>query len=398
MTITTSSVYFDMYDREIFASPYDVYRRLRNEAPLYYNEARDFFLVSRFDDVARVLSDRDIFISGRGPVYNIIKSGIEMPAGLFIAEDPPQHTVHRALVSRLFTPRAINRIEPEIHEFFDEAAEALVGAKRFDFMKDYAVTLPIQVIGMLFGLPKSDYKTLHATFHKSMNEGTADPDRGALDGIVEVAVWFTEYLDWRAEHPTDDLMTELLTMEFEDETGTTRKLHRDEIITYLSLIVGAGSDTTATGLGWSASLLSDHPEQRARLLEDPGLLTTAVEEVLRCEPPSYHIGRFTVSDVEIHGEVVPAGSTILVLPGAANRDERHHERADEFDISRAPGQNFTFSFGPHFCLGASLAKLEIKLALEAFIKRFPEWTVDRDASTLLGGIDTRGWDYLPVDV
>jgi cytochrome P450 len=396
--MTSSDVYFDMYDRGIFASPYATYRRLRDEAPLYRNDDLDFFLVSQFDDVARVLNDRDTFISARGPVYNIIKSGVEMPPGLFIAEDPPLHTVHRSLVSRLFTPRAIGRIEPQIHALFEQAADSLAGATQLDFMKDFAITLPIKVIGMLFGLPEEDHEALHAAFHKSMNEGTADPDAEALGGILEVAVWFTEYLDSRVDHPTDDLMTELLTMEFEDETGTTRRLERDEIVTYLSLIVGAGSDTTATGLGWAASLLGDHPEQRQRLLDDPGLFPTAVEEVLRCEPPSYHIGRFTTADAEFHGGVVPAGSILLTLPGAANRDDRHFERSDEFDVTRPPQQNFTFSFGPHYCLGASLAKLEIRIALEAFMKRFPDWTVDHEGAELLGGIDTRGWNTLPIQI
>jgi cytochrome P450 len=398
VTTTTPDVFYDMYDREIFASPYETYRRLRDDAPLYYNEERDFYAVSRADDVNRVLSERDTFSSAKGPVYNIIKSGFEVPRGLFIGEDPPLHTVHRALVSRLFTPRAISRIEDEIHELFETSSDALVGSTRIDFMQDFAVLLPIQVIGMLFGLPKSDYGHLHATFHRSMNEATADEESDAFAGILEVAVLFTEYLDERIAHPTDDLLTELLQMEFEDETGTTRRLERDEIVTYLSLIVGAGSDTTATGLGWAASLLGDHPDQRRRLQEDPGLLASAVEEVLRCEPPSYHIGRVTTRDVEIHGQVVPAGSTIVSLPGAANRDDRHLERPDEFDIGRPPSQIYTFSFGPHFCLGASLAKLEIRVALEAFMKRFPDWTVDHDAAELLGGIDTRGWNRLPIEV
>ena len=395
----TSDVFYDMYDREIFTSPHETYRRLRDEAPLYYNEERDFYAVTRFEDVGRVLSDRETFSSSKGPVYNIIKSGIDVPAGLFIGEDPPQHTVHRALVSRLFTPRAIGRIEAEVHELFETSADELAGATQLDFMKDFAVKLPIQVIGMLFGLPKSDYQQLHAIFHQSMNEGTADEEGETFAGILQVAVYFTEYLDERIKNPTDDLLSELLAMEFEDEHGVTRRLERDEIVTYLSLIVGAGSDTTATALGWSASLLSDNPDQRRRLQEEPELFPTAVEEILRCEPPSYHIGRVTTREVELHGQVVPEGAFIVSLPGAANRDERHHgDRAEEFDVTRSPTQNYTFSFGPHFCLGANLAKLEIRLALEAFMKRFPDWTADHDNAELLGGIDTRGWNHLPIEI
>jgi cytochrome P450 len=398
VALTTADVNFDMYDREIYASPYAVYRRLRDEAPLYYNEAYKFFAVSRFDDVSRVLSERDQFISGKGGVYNVVIAGIDMPAGLFIFEDPPGHTIHRALVSRLFTPRAVSRIEPQIRELFSQVTKSVAGEPRFDFMRDYAHKLPIRVIGMLLGLPESDHAQLQAVFHRNMNQNTAETVGGALDGIIETAAWFTEYLDWRVEHPTDDLMTQLLNLEFEDETGTTRVLTRDELVTYLTLITGAGSDTTATAIGWAASLLSAHPDQRRMLREDPSLLGNAVEEVLRFEPPSYHIARTVAEDVEIQGETVPAGSIIVTLPASANRDERHYPDGDVFDITRTPGQTFTFSFGPHFCLGASLARLEMRIALEAMLEHFGEWTVDCEASVMTGGIDTRGWDSLPVDI
>lgn len=387
-----------MYDRELYASPYTMYRRLRDEAPLYYNAAYDFYAVSRFDDAARVLGDRDVFISGKGSVYQVAAAGVDMPDGLFIFEDPPRHPIHRSLVSRLFTPRAVSRIEPQIDALFNEAAESLVGTERFDFVRDFATMLPIRVIGMLLGLPEKDHASLRAAFHQSQNADTADPDKEALSGIVEAARWFTEYLDFRAEHPTDDLMTQLLAVEFEDETGTRRLLRREELLTFLTLITGAGSDTTVNAIGWGGMLLSDHPDQRRMLLEDPSLIPNAVEEVLRFEPPSYHIARTVAEDVELHGQTVPAGSVIIALPGAANRDERQYAGGDTFDVTRKPGTTFTFSFGPHFCLGAALARIETKIALEAVLKRFPEWTVDRDDAVMTTGIDTRGWDALPVEI
>jgi cytochrome P450 len=396
--MTSADVYFDMYDRELYASPYDMYRRLRDEVPLYYNEEYRFYAVSRFDDVARVLGDRDAFISRKGGVYQIAAAGVDMPEGLFIFEDPPRHTIHRSLVSRLFTPRAVSRLEPEIEALFDSAARELVGAQRFDFVKDFATMLPIQVIGMLLGLPERDYAALRAAFHQAQNADTADPDKEALSGIAEASRWFTEYLDLRAAHPADDLMTQLLHLEFEDETGTTRELRRDELVLFLTLITGAGSDTTVNAIGWAGSLLSDHPDQRRMLIDDPSLIPNAVEEVLRFEPPSYHIARTVAEDIELQGQVVPAASVIVTLPGAANRDERQYESGDTFDVTRKPGQTFTFSFGPHFCLGASLARLETKVAMEAALKYFPDWTVDQDDAALTTGIDTRGWDSLPVDV
>lgn len=397
MTTTATGVYFDMYDRDLYASPYAMYRRLRDEAPLYWNEEYRFYAVSRSADAARVLGDRATFISRKGGVYQIAAAGIEMPPGLFIFEDPPLHTIHRSLVSRLFTPKAVSRIEPQIHALFHRAAESLAGVPRFDFVTDFATMLPIQVIGMLLGLPESDYVALRTAFHRSMNDDTSDPDKEALGGIAEAALWFSSYLDHRAEHPTDDLMTQLLNLEFEDETGTRRTLQRDELTTFLTLITAAGSDTTVNAIAWAGLLLSEHPDQRQRLIDDPALIPNAVEEVLRFEPPSYHIARTVATDVEMHGQVVPADSVILVLPGAANRDEREFPDGDTFDVARKPGQTFTFSFGPHFCLGASLARLETRIAIEAALRYWPDWSIDRDRAVMTGGIDTRGWDSLPTE-
>jgi cytochrome P450 len=193
-------------------------------------------------------------------------------------------------------------------------------------------------------------------------------------------------------------MTQLLNMELEDETGTKRRLRREEIVTYLTLITSAGSDTTALEIGWAAKLLSDHPDQRQQLANDPTLYASAVEEVLRYESVSYHFCRSVAKGVQFHDTTVPADSVMVVLPGAANRDERQLTDPDTFDIRREPGQILTFSFGPHFCLGAALARLEIRVVLEATLGRFPDWVVDEDGAKLTKGIDTRGWETLPVSV
>jgi cytochrome P450 len=392
------SVYYDMYDREIYASPYETYRRLRNEAPLYYNEKYNFYAVSRFSDLSRVLGDRETFISSKGGVFNIISTGTEIPPGLFIFEDPPQHTMHRSLVSRLFTPRAVAGLEPQIRRLCSEIVDGLAGRERFDFMRDFALRLPVQVIGMLVGVPKADQQSLLETFQKNLHERSADREAAQLEGILEAAQWFNDYLDWREKNPADDVMTQLLNLEFEDETGTVRKLRRDETVTYLTLITSAGSDTTATAIGWAGSLLSDHPDQRRELATDPGLIPNAVEEVLRCEPPTYHFCRWVAADAEFHGQTVPAGNILVVVPPAANRDESKWEDSDRFDVHRQPGQIFTFSFGPHFCLGANLARIEARIALETILAVIPDWTVDQEQAELTLGIDTRGWDTLPVDV
>ena len=397
-TTTDTSVYWDMYDREIYRSPYETFRRLRNEAPLYYNENYDFYVLSQADDLLRILGDRDTFISGKGGVYNVIRQGIEMPPGLFIFEDPPMHTMHRGIVSRLFTPRAVSGLEDQIRALCDEIVDGLVGRDRFDFVRDFALRLPVQVIGMLVGVPKADQVSLLETMQKNMHEGTADPERKITEGILEAAKWFDDYLNWREKNPSDDVMTQLMKFEFEDETGNTRTLRRDEIVTYLTLITSAGSDTTATAISWAGSVLSDHPEQRRELVDDLSLIPDAMEEVLRFEPPSYHFCRVSTKDTEFHGGTIPAESIVVMLPPAANRDERKWDDPDRFDIHRTPGQIFTFGFGPHFCLGANLARLEARIALETILPRIPEWTVDYDNAALTRGVDTRGWEALPVVV
>jgi cytochrome P450 len=398
MTVTSADVYFDMYDREIYAAPYSMYRRMRDEAPVYRNEQYEFWALTRFDDVAKVLTDRDTFSSAKGGVYQIAAAGIELPPGLFIFEDPPLHTIHRRLVSRLFTPRAVSAIEERVRNLFEDAAESLIGRDRFDFVKDFANMLPVQVIGMLLGLPDSDLASLRDKFHHSQNEGTAGENVDTLGGIAEAAVWFSQYLDERVEKPTDDLMSELLLIEFEDETGTRRLLGRDELLNFLVLITGAGSDTTVNAIGWAGQLLGDHPDQRRLLVKDAGLIPNAVEEVLRYESVSYHMCRTTTTEVQFHDQKLKEGSLVVVLPGSANRDERRVPDPDVFDVTREPGQIFTFSFGAHFCLGANLAKLETRLAIEAILKRFPDWSVDHNGARLTTGIDTRGWDYLPVHI
>jgi cytochrome P450 len=398
MTMTETDVYWDMYDRDIYADPHPVFTRLRKEAPVYYNEQYNFYALSHHDDLARVLGDRDTFISGKGMVYNIITADFPMPPGLFINEDPPMHTMHRGIVSRLFTPRAVAGLAPQIQKLCDDIVDGLMGREQFDFMKDFSLQLPVQVIGMLVGVPKKDQQTLLEIFQKNLHEGSANHEQNLMQGILDSAAWFNEYLDWREKNPSDDVMTQLMHFEFEDETGAKRTLRRDEIVTYLTLITTAGSDTTATGISWAGSLLNDHPDQRRELAENPDMIPQAFEEVLRMEPPSYHFCRWSTKDTEFHGTTIPKDSIVVVLPPAANRDESKWEDSQRFDIHRKPGQIFTFSFGPHFCLGANLAKIEARIALETILRRIPEWTVDYDKATLTKGIDTRGWEKLPVSI
>lgn len=394
--VTGSDLYYDPYDVAINADPYPVFERLRREAPLYHNEQHDFFAVSRYDDVQRGLSDRSTFISGRGGILELIKAGIEIPPGTVIFEDPPTHTMHRGLMSRMFTPRRVAALEDKIRRYCADALDPLVGETRFDLIKDFGAVMPMRVIGSLLGIPDEDQEAIRDTTDANLRTEAGKPM--VHSEAFASGEHFAEYIEWRVDNPSDDIMTELLNAEFEDETGEKRRLSRDELLTYLAVVAGAGNETTTRLIGWMGTTLADHPGQRRAIVEDPELIPNAVEEVLRYEPPAPHVGRYVAKDTEFQGRTVPEGSAVLLLVGAANRDEDRYENGEAFDIRRPPQAHLSFGYGPHFCLGASLARAEGRIALDELLKRFPEWEVDRDNAHIAPTSTVRGWETLPITV
>jgi cytochrome P450 len=395
--MSTSELNYDPYDMAIDADPYPTYRRLRDEAPLYYNERLDFWGLSRFADVEGALRDVDRLSSAKGDILEVVKADPVMPPGVFINEDPPLHTIHRALVSRAFTPRRMRELEQKVREYCAACLDPLVGSDRFDFVTDLGAEMPMRVIGMLVGIPDSEQPAVrdHAQAHLRNEPGkplTIDKDR-YFDGE-----FYAEYVSWREQHPSDDLISELLTVEFEDDTGTTRRLSRDEILIFLAVIAGAGVETTGRLFGWMGKVLAEHPDQRREIAEDRTLIPNTIEELLRFEPPGPHIARYVATDLEYHGQVVPAGSAMLLMVAAANRDERQFEQPDRFDIHRRIGHHITFGYGAHFCLGAALARLEGRIALDEILDRWPEWEIDVEHSVRAPTSTVRGWDSLPVNI
>ena len=390
-----TDIYYDPYDVDIDADPYPVFRRLRDEAPIYYNDRHDFYAVSRYEDVERGLVDSKRYISGRGGVLEIIKANIDMPPGTLIFEDPPVHTIHRSLLSRVFTPRRVAALEPKIREFCARSLDPLVGSGAFDFVADLGAQMPIRVIGMLFGIPEEDQDAIRQGTDANLRTQAGQPMQVSQE-VTFGSDMFADYIDWRVEHPSDDLMTELLRAEFEDETGTTRRLSRDEALLYTTVVAGAGNETTTRLIGWAGKVLAEHPDQRRELVEDRSLIPNAIEELLRYEPPAPHVGRYVPEAVEVYGRPVPAGSAMLFLVGAANRDDRRYQDPDRFDIHREIDKHLTFGYGIHFCLGAALARLEGRIALDEVLTRFPEWDVDLDRAKLAPTSTVRGWETLPV--
>jgi cytochrome P450 len=391
-----SDVYFDPYDVELNADPYPMFRRLREESPLYYNEQHDFYTLSRFADVDNAIVDYTTFSSARGAILELIRANIEMPPGVLIFEDPPVHDIHRKLLSRMFTPRKISDLEPKIREFCARSLDPLVGTGKFDFVNDLGAQMPMRVIGMLLGVPEEDQEAARDFANAQMRTEAGKPMDFSAETMLN-GEFFGQYIDWRAQHPSNDIMTELLNAEFEDETGTVRRMRRDELLTYVTVVSGAGNETTTRLIGWAGKVLADHPEQRRALVENPALIPAAVEELLRYEPPAPHVARYVTRDIEYYGQRVPAGSVMMMLIGAANRDHRQFPPdGDVFDIRREPRQHLTFSVGTHYCLGSALARLEGRVALEEILKRFPEWDVDLTEATLSPTSTVRGWESMPA--
>jgi cytochrome P450 len=389
-----AAISYDPYDVEVNADPYPVFARLREEMPLYYDQRYDFFALSRYDDVEQGLKDRETFISGKGAILELMKAGIDIPPGTVIFEDPPTHTIHRSLLSRMFTPRKVAALEPQIRKFCADALDPLVGAGEFDLINDFGALMPMRVIGMLLGIPEADQAAVRDRSDANLRTEPGKPMDHA--GGLGSGDLFADYVDWRAEHPSDDIMTELLNAEFEDETGTRRRLRRDELLMYVSVVAGAGNETTTRLIGWTGKVLAEHPDQRREIHEDRSLVNDAIEEILRFEPPAPHVGRYVARDTEYYGTTVPAGSAMLLLVGAANRDDRRFPNGDQFDIHRPVTSHLTFGYGAHFCLGAALARLEGRIALDELLNRFPAWDVDLANATLSPTSTVRGWENLPL--
>jgi cytochrome P450 len=386
---------YDPYDVEVNADPYEVFRRLRTEQPLYYNAEHDFWAVSRFDDVEWVLKDHETFSSAKGNILELIRSDIELPSGTVIMEDPPSHTIHRKLMARMFTPRKVAALEPKIRELCAQCLDPLAGASGFDLIAELAAVMPMRVIGMLIGIPEEDQEAIRAQSDANLRTEAGQPMEAKADMGNEK---FVEYLDWRRDHPSDDIMTALMNAEFEAEDGPVRTLTRDELVIYLSVVAGAGNETTTKLIGWMGKLLSDHPDQRRRVAGDLDAVPAVVEETLRYEPASRQVARYVTRDVEIHGQVVPAGSAILALVGAANRDETRWDDPERFDTFRPSVPHIAFGHGIHFCLGASLARIEGRIALEELLRRFPDWEVDEAGVRMAQTSTVRGHDALPLRI
>jgi cytochrome P450 len=387
---------WDPYNPDFFKNPYPVFGRLREEAPLYYNEQYGFYAVSRYADVERSLGDWESFSSAKGDILEMIKANAQVPQGSFIHHDPPAHTVYRKALTRIFSPKRMQAIELQIRAFCARTLDPLVDSGEFDFITNLGAQMPMRVIGMLLGIPEEDQEAIRDRLDAKLRTEQGKPMEQTAANNSTMGEGFEGYIDWRIKNPSDDLMTELLNMEITETSGVTRKFTRDEVLIIVNILAGAGNETTNRLIGWTAKLLAENPDQRRQIHENRALIPQTIEEVLRYEPPGPSVARYVTRDVEFHGAKVPAGSALLCLVAAANRDERKFSDAEKFDINRKRLPHLTFGYGFHNCLGNALARVEGRIALDEILNRFPEWEVDTEAGYLSSTSTVRGWETLPA--
>jgi cytochrome P450 len=394
-----SELYWDPFDVTTKDDPHPVWARMRRQAPVYRNQRLDFWAISRFDDIDAAHRDAQTFSSAHGTVLELMSETVLAP-GLMIFMDPPDHTYLRRLVSRAFTPRRIAILEGGIRSLCDSLLQRQSGMDRFDFVQDFGARIPAAVIADLLGVPPSDQESVRTlidqTFHLEPDVGMANEQ--SIEAMGQLNTYVSGQLAERQARPREDMFTELIEGEILDDEGSVRRLSLEEATMFALLLASAGTETVARLIGWAGLVLSDHPDQRAELAADPGLISAAVEELLRYEPPSPVQGRWTTRAVEFHGVTIPADSKVLLLTGSAGRDERHFTDPDCFDIHRTIDHHVSFGYGIHFCLGAALARMEGRVALEEVLGHYPEWTVDKDNAVALHTSTVRGYSKLPVFV
>jgi cytochrome P450 len=396
--VAGGDLYWDPFDVEIDRDPYAIWRRLRDEAPVYRNDAHDFWALSRFADVEAAHREPTRFSSAHGTVLELMGPERLRGTDMMIFEDPPEHTRLRALVSKAFTPRRVRELEGRVRELCVAFLEPHVGGAGFDFLADFGARLPAMVIASLLGVPLEDQERVRTlidtVFH--LEEGVGMHNDTSMTATMELAAYLEEQLAQRRAAPRDDMLTDLVQVETVDASGDARPLTRSESLGFALLLISAGTETVARLLGWAAVVLAEHPDQRAELVADPALVPPAIEELLRFQAPSPVQGRWLTEAVTLHGVTIPAGSKVLLLTGSAGRDERKYPDADRFDIHRALDHHVAFGFGIHFCLGAALARLEGRVALEETFKRFPEWEVDHARAVRLHTSTVRGYARVPI--
>lgn len=398
-TISGGPVEFDPYSNDFFDSPYETYCRMRDEAPVYHSEKYDFYALTRYEDVAPALKDFDTYSSAKGITLDMVKTeGLQTPPGYIIMMDPPAHERMRKLVNRVFTPRAVTALEPMIRNKIHEVVKTLDPAS-FDAVADFSALFPVEIITTMLGVPAEDRQQLRLWLDIGLERepGSMGPSQEGIDAMMKSFGYYFELIQQRRAKPQDDMISRLIEAEI-DEDGEARRLDDIEIAAFANLLGGAGAETVTKLMGNAVVVFADNPDQWRKLHDDRSKIPAAIEELLRYEGPSQYQVRTSTRDVTLHGIAIPAGSAVLLINGSATRDERVFPDPDRFDVDRERkfGYNLSFGYGIHSCLGAALARMESRIALDALLDLAPRYEIDRAGLHRVNMTNVCGWSNVPV--
>ena len=385
------AVTYDPYSADIRENPYPVYQYLRDEAPIYRHPEKGFYVLSRFADVLGVLHDWETYSSAKGITLEGLPPDVQPE---MITMDPPRHDDLRGLVKRVFTPKAISASSPASSSIADELVAAL-DPNGFDLVRDVAGPVPSVVICELLGIPTSDRPLFRGWIETLIRRKPDEPDTitAARAASGELSEYLAGQIAERRRTPTDDIIGFAVSVA---EDGRT--LDDEELLGFVRLLLVAGNETTINLIGNSFVTLARNPDERARLAADPTLTPNAVEEVLRFESPVPQLCRHTTRDTVHHGVDVAAGSVVVIVFAAANRDEREFTDPNRFDITRRVDRHLAFGHGIHHCLGAALARLQARAAIDAVLAKFPDYEITTDTIEMLPSGHRAGRSHFPPSV
>ncbi len=396
---SSGRAHFDPFSDEFFNDPFETYRQLRDHAPVYHNTQYDFWALSRYEDVASAMRDHDRFSSAKGVTLDdFIDPDPLTPEGVIIMMDPPQHTRMRSLVNKVFTPRSIAKLEPMIRDVIETAARAIDPAS-FDVVEDFSALFPVEIITTMLGVPPDGRQQIRHWLDALLlrEPGNISVTPAGRDAAVSMWQYYYELVVEKRAHPQDDMITRLTEVEVERENGTVTRLDDIEIAAFASLLGGAGAETVTKLVGSAAVVFARNRDQWQTLEKDRSLIPAAFEELLRYEGPSQYDIRWSNVDVELHGDVIPKHRPVMLLNGSATRDERAFPDPDRFDIHRGhSGHNLGFGYGIHSCLGAALARMEGRIAIDVLLDLIPDYEVEVTGLERVKMPNVFGWGRVPV--
>jgi cytochrome P450 len=395
-----TTVEFDPFSDDFFNAPFNTYRRLRDEAPVYHNEKYGFWALSRYEDVELALKDFETYSSARGVTLDMYLAEPDpTQPPMIIMMDPPDHTMMRKLVNKVFTPRAIADLEGMIRRKVTDVAGALDGMA-FDVVADFGAIFPVEIISTMLGVPPEDRQQVRLWTDKQLERSPGDfhlPPEGA-EAAEAITMFYYELVCERRANPQDDMISRLTQVDVVRGDGVA-KLTDVEIASFAMMLGGAGAETVVKLVGNAAVTFAANPDQWRQLREDRSKIPGAFEELLRYEAPSQYQLRYSTRDVTLHGATIPARSIVMLINGSATRDERAFADADRFDIDRKPsGHNLNFGYGVHSCLGAALARMEGRIALDVMLDLMPDYQVDTAGLRRVAMANVAGWSNVPIQV